>query len=125
MEVNNAALGYTKVALLFFIAMMVTWIPSSANRVYSVAHPGQISMGLELASAFVLPLQGFWNAVIYTTTSLPACKQVWAEITGAAGLRHIAGGGAQRLNRGNNKAYGDTESMTELASRPSTQDSPC
>lgn len=79
-EANTAAWSYTKVAVLFFVAMMVTWIPSSANRVYSVLHPAHVSLPLQFASAFVLPLQGFWNALIYTTTSLPACKQLWKQV---------------------------------------------
>jgi hypothetical protein len=80
MEANTASYAYTKVAGFFFIAMMVTWIPSSANRVYSLAHPGEISLPLEFASAFVLPLQGFWNAVIYTMTSWRACKRLSHDI---------------------------------------------
>ena len=31
-------------------------------------------------TAFVLPLQGFWNCVIYISTSLPACKTLWASL---------------------------------------------
>lgn len=81
-QTDNANWAYAKVAVLFFVALMVTWIPSSANRVYSYVHPGQISPGLEYASAFVLPLQGFWNGLIYATTSIPACKSFWREITG-------------------------------------------
>jgi len=34
MEANTAIWSYTKVAVLFFFAMMITWIPSSANRVF-------------------------------------------------------------------------------------------
>jgi len=102
----------------FFIAMMVTWIPSSANRVYSVIHTGQISLGLEYASAFVLPLQGFWNAVIYTTTSLPACRIFWSEIRNrkrmsSSGLKQTFGGGLEG-GRGDRKLYIETDSMTEL-----------
>lgn len=92
-EANNATWSYTKCALLFFFAMLVTWIPSSANRVYSVVHPGEASLALEYMSAFVLPLQGFWNAIIYCVTSWGACKMLWADTrswwssvgTGAAG----------------------------------------
>ena len=73
-EANRAAFSYAKVAILFFTAMLVTWIPSSANRVYSLAYPGYISPQLQFASALVLPLQGFWNSVIYTTTSGQASK---------------------------------------------------
>ncbi|KAM3465209.1 hypothetical protein BB8028_0003g04380 [Beauveria bassiana] len=75
-ELNNAAWSYTKCAILFFTAILITWIPSSANRVYSVIHQNEISVALEFMSAFVLPLQGFWNAVIYAVTSWAACKHL-------------------------------------------------
>ena len=135
MEANNAAWSYTKVAVLFFLAMMITWIPSSANRVYSVVHPGQVSLPLQFASAFVLPLQGFWNALIYTTTSLPACKQLWRQIRegrriSGSGFRSFKGAfgddreSAWPRRRDDNKySLEETESMTELqASRPVTKD---
>lgn len=130
MEANNAAWSYTKVAVLFFVAMMVTWIPSSANRVYSVVHPGEVSLGLEFASAFVLPLQGFWNALIYATTSLPACKQFWGQIRdrkriSSGGLKQMTGvfTGNDGQRQQSRKQYIETDSMTELASRPDTKGS--
>ncbi|ELQ38555.1 G-protein coupled receptor [Pyricularia oryzae Y34] len=79
-DATNAAWSYTKCALLFFTAMLVTWLPSSANRVYSVIHANQVNLTLEYMSAFVLPLQGFWNAVIYIVTSWKACKLVFHDI---------------------------------------------
>lgn len=79
-DAHNAAWSYTKCALLFFTAMLVTWIPSSANRLYSLAQGGSISLPLEYMSAFVLPLQGFWNAIIYITTSWKACKMLGSDI---------------------------------------------
>ena len=131
MEANNAAWSYTKVAVLFFIAMMVTWIPSSANRVYSVVHPGKISLALEFASAFVLPLQGFWNALIYATTSLSACRQVWTQLRdrksrSSGGLKQMVGvfsGDHGNQRQHSRKQYVETDSMTELASRPDTKGS--
>lgn len=125
-QADSAAWSYTKVAVLFLIAMMVTWIPSSANRVYSVVHPGKISLGLSYASAFVLPLQGFWNALIYTTTSLRACKEFWGDIAsrsrlGGSGLRQMTGAFSDdRDSNRSNKTYIETDSVTELASRPET-----
>ncbi|KAJ4389476.1 hypothetical protein N0V93_006945 [Gnomoniopsis smithogilvyi] len=80
MDANNSAWSYTKVALLFFTAMLVTWIPSSANRLYSLAKAGEISLPLEYMSASVLPLQGFWNAIIYCTTSWKACKMLGEDV---------------------------------------------
>lgn len=79
-DANNAAWSYTKVAMLFFTAMLVTWIPSSANRLYSLAMGGQVSLPLLYMSAFVLPLQGFWNAIIYCTTSWKACKMLGEDV---------------------------------------------
>lgn len=79
-DANNAAWSYTKVAMLFFTAMLVTWIPSSANRLYSLAAGGEISLPLEYMSALVLPLQGFWNALIYCTTSWKACKMLGEDV---------------------------------------------
>jgi hypothetical protein len=79
-EANNAAWSYAKIAILFSTAMLVTWIPSSANRVYSVIHRGEQSIPLEYLSAFVLPLQGFWNAVIYIVFSRAACKVLFEDM---------------------------------------------
>jgi hypothetical protein len=80
MEANKAAFSYCKCALLFFASLLITWVPSSINRVYSLAHPEIVSFPLLFISAFVLPLQGFWNAVIYIVTSLPACKALFDQI---------------------------------------------
>ncbi|PFH56877.1 hypothetical protein XA68_15827 [Ophiocordyceps unilateralis] len=80
-ELNNAAWSYTKCAILFFTAILITWIPSSANRVYSVVHQNEVFPPLEFMSAFVLPLQGFWNAVIYAVTSWSACQKLLDDLT--------------------------------------------
>ncbi|KAE8445391.1 hypothetical protein EG329_013404 [Mollisiaceae sp. DMI_Dod_QoI] len=72
---------YTKCAGLFAISILVTWVPSSFNRVYGIVHPnGEWIYALNIASAVVLPLQGFWNFVIFFSTSVPICKLVWADI---------------------------------------------
>lgn len=140
-EVNNAAWAYTKCALLFFTALLITWIPSSANRVYSFVHAKSSSPPLEFMSAFVLPLQGWWNAVIYVVTSWNACKSLkydWrltrrpsvAELVigkhtedsgGASQARHMNNlrSGVQLADlrpgtKSSPKSY-ETESMTEFA----------
>ncbi|KAK3984544.1 hypothetical protein QBC44DRAFT_12151 [Cladorrhinum sp. PSN332] len=79
-ETNNATWSYTKCAILFFSALLITWIPSSGNRVYSLINRGEVSRALSFATAFVLPLQGFWNGIIYIVTSWAACKSLWATI---------------------------------------------
>lgn len=135
-EANSAMVSYTKVAGLFFIAMMITWIPSSANRLYSVVNPDQVSVALECLAAFVLPLQGFWNALIYATTSLPACRILWRQLKKN---KRLSGSGIRNLRRGFPEAaeshvprvghqrtpsrrYHETDSMTELKeSRPQSR----
>ncbi|RFU74622.1 g- coupled receptor [Trichoderma arundinaceum] len=79
-ERDNAAWSYTKCALLFFTAMLITWIPSSANRLYSLTHNDSISVPLEFMSVFVIPLQGFWNCVVYVVTSWVACKNLFHDM---------------------------------------------
>ncbi|RKU44905.1 hypothetical protein DL546_002042 [Coniochaeta pulveracea] len=130
-EANNAAWSYTKCAILFFSALLVTWIPSSANRVFSVVHTAELSLPLEYMSAIVLPLQGFWNAIIYIVTSWKACQLVADDILqGArAGRRQEIIGLPRSDNfsrilssgrrKGHDKSY-ESESMTELASRPNS-----
>ncbi|KAH6973257.1 hypothetical protein EDB80DRAFT_833511, partial [Ilyonectria destructans] len=79
-DVNNAAWGYTKHTILFFTALLITWLPSSTNRVYSFVHYGSTYAPLEYISAFILPLQGFWNIAIYIVTSWGACKNLMNDL---------------------------------------------
>ena len=128
-EVNNAAWAYAKCAILFFTALLITWIPSSANRVYSFVHSDTIPT-LEFMSAFVLPLQGFWNAIIYAVTSWTACKNLWSDIRHGRrpGVTEFVGGMrptepayteeidvAHTRSQRKLKKGGESESMTELA----------
>jgi hypothetical protein len=78
-SMDKVKLAYTKVALLFAISILITWVPASINRVYGLRFPKNPSFALNVGSALVLPLQGFWNTVIYFSTSLGVCKSVWAE----------------------------------------------
>ncbi|KAB8292925.1 hypothetical protein EYC80_007290 [Monilinia laxa] len=79
-QANAALWAYAKVSLLFFLAMMITWIPSTANRIYSLCNPGSVNIPLQYISVGVLPLQGFWNAAIYILTSMDACKIFWKSL---------------------------------------------
>jgi hypothetical protein len=51
--------AYTKVAMLFAISILITWVPASVNRVYGLRYPEKPSFVLNILSAIVLPLQGF------------------------------------------------------------------
>ncbi|KAJ4265301.1 hypothetical protein NW762_004586 [Fusarium torreyae] len=134
---DEAAMAYAKCALLFFTAMLITWIPASANRLY-VLIDGKASVTLGYLSAFVLPLQGFWNALIYYYTSRAACKQVIASLrTGCRRLEESDLNGSSFADRmkaadGNDtqgsqldhirapkrvRDFGDTESTSSLTGR--------
>lgn len=80
MEANRAAYNYTKIACLFFVSLLVTWVPSSINRVYSLIHPDSVSVNYAFAAGIVLSLMGFWNSVIYIATSYHACKVLFEGI---------------------------------------------
>jgi hypothetical protein len=71
--------AYTKCALLFAASILITWVPASVNRVHGLQYPKHPSFVLNVGSAIVLPLQGFWNTVIYFTTSLGICRNVWRK----------------------------------------------
>lgn len=135
-EINSATWSYAKCAILFFTALLITWIPSSANRVYSLVHPGEISFPLEIMSALVLPLQGFWNALIYIVTSWSGCKILFSDVfqrSGPSEPNHFVNefhdrrkGGFRRSARNVHKGGAESESMTELAgdSRPASNEEP-
>ncbi|KAF5976506.1 G coupled receptor 1 [Fusarium coicis] len=127
-DVYRAAWAYTKVAILFFAVILITWILSSANRMYSHIHPSEVSKPLQFMSATVLPLQGFWNAVIYAVTSWAACKALLEE-TGLWGARtrinEIADeerGRRSRLKTMMNSRTEDSESLRELAHQNKSDD---
>ncbi|OCK92365.1 uncharacterized protein K441DRAFT_570244 [Cenococcum geophilum 1.58] len=83
MDANTAAWGYAKVAMLMFVALFIVWVPSTVNRVYSLVHPDNPLYVLNLMSALVLPLQGFWNAMIYIATSWSQCGIAVRVVFGA------------------------------------------
>ncbi|KAL2021364.1 hypothetical protein VTK56DRAFT_7229 [Thermocarpiscus australiensis] len=68
-KLDPVKLAYLRTPFVFAISVLVTWTPSSINRVYSLLYPSRTSYALNLASAIVLPLQGLWNAVIFAATS--------------------------------------------------------
>ena len=81
-EENAEAWLYARVAFLYFLAMMICWIPASINRLVSVIRPDQVIFGLNWVAALLLPLQGFLNALVYYVSSQTALKRIFAKITG-------------------------------------------
>jgi hypothetical protein len=67
--------AYLRTSFVFAVSVLITWTPSSINRMYDLAIPGQANFGLSLASAIVLPLQGVWNAIIFFSMSWSVLKE--------------------------------------------------
>ena len=109
-NMDPVKLAYLRTSFVFAISVLVTWTPSSINRVYTLVYPDQASYGLNIAAAVVLPLQGVWNAVIYFTTSWKIFREEM-EAT-RAGLRVLeflrldGGGDAEMTGHGSSGAGG-------------------
>ncbi|KHN98964.1 G-protein coupled receptor [Metarhizium album ARSEF 1941] len=72
-RLDSVKMAYLRTSFIFGLSVLITWIPSSINRLYSLKNGGQVSYTLSIASGCVLPLQGVWNAIIFFTTS-------WSEV---------------------------------------------
>jgi hypothetical protein len=90
-NMNRIKYAYTRVAILFCTSILITWVPASINRVYGLKHPNTPSFGLNAVSAVVLPLQGFWNTVIYFVTSLG----IWREVVEGWRVKRAKGRGKE------------------------------
>ncbi|EAS35151.3 uncharacterized protein CIMG_00505 [Coccidioides immitis RS] len=77
---RKAARAYAKLASLYFLSLLVTWIPPTSNRTYIFAHPASPSFALLLASGVAVALQGFWNGVIFFSTSWDAVKSSYKTL---------------------------------------------
>ncbi|KAM3084029.1 hypothetical protein ACMFMG_001863 [Clarireedia jacksonii] len=80
-EPNADAWLYARVAILFFFAMIITWVPASVNRVWQVARRGDgdrgVNFPLNYAASLAFSLQGFLNTVVWVITSRSACAGLW------------------------------------------------
>ncbi|KAM0277838.1 hypothetical protein ACHAQH_005542 [Verticillium albo-atrum] len=90
-------LAYLRTSFIFAISILVTWTPSSINRVNDLVNPGQVSFGLNVATAIVLPLQGVWNAVIYFMTSWTTVKEEYHRVMHLRSARRLESRGNSRL----------------------------
>lgn len=73
---NPEAWLYARVAILFFIAMIITWVPASINRISQMANPGTVNFALNYIESLVMSLQGVWNVIVYVITSQAACQRL-------------------------------------------------
>ncbi|KAB5551035.1 hypothetical protein GE09DRAFT_1222845 [Coniochaeta sp. 2T2.1] len=91
-NLDPVKLAYLRTSFVFAISILITWTPSSINRVYTLIYPTRFNFGLNMASAVVLPLQGVWNCVIYCATSW----HVLVEEVGDLKVRVFGEGGRRR-----------------------------
>lgn len=103
-HLDPVKLAYLRTSFVFAISVLVTWTPSSINRVYSIVYPDRMSFGLNVASAAVLPLQGVWNAVIFFTTSWNTLREEASYIKERRLARHLENGCVTRLDGGSIEA---------------------
>ncbi|KAL8709788.1 MAG: hypothetical protein Q9220_005574 [cf. Caloplaca sp. 1 TL-2023] len=99
---NPGAWLYARVAFLFFLSILIVWIPSSVNRVYALAHPSHVNFGLNYVSALVLPAQGLLNVIVYVITSQTACRELWHAVCGRREMpwrRGPSGGASAKQGR--------------------------
>ncbi|KAL7793081.1 family A G protein-coupled receptor-like protein [Trichoderma ceciliae] len=71
--------AYLRTSFLFALSVLVTWIPSSLNRIHGWLDKGS-PYEYHVATAAVLPLQGLWNGIIFFVTSWHGLK-AWAQET--------------------------------------------
>lgn len=79
-NMDPVKLAYLRTSFVFAISVLVTWTPSSINRVHDLINQTEVSFGLNLTAGIVLPLQGVWNTVIFFSTSSVALRD---ELRGA------------------------------------------
>ena len=77
-QANKVAKSYALCCGLFFLSLLITWIPSSIFRVYLLFHSANSNFAMAYSTGLVLPLMGFWNAVIYVTISWDAVMDLFA-----------------------------------------------
>ena len=81
-EENAEVWLYIRIAFLYFLAMIIYWIPASINRLVSVIKPDDVIFGLNYAAIYSLPLQGFLNGLVYYVSSQTAMKNLFRRSTG-------------------------------------------
>ncbi len=60
-----SSMRVTKQSVAYILGMLLTWLAGSANRVYQAVNSGHTTPGLSLSMAFFIPLQGFFNLLVY------------------------------------------------------------
>lgn len=62
---DQGSKNYLWITFTFYLAILIVWVVSTTNRVYSLIWPGEASKALLLGSAIVLPMQGLFNGILF------------------------------------------------------------
>lgn len=118
-RLDTVKMSYLRTSFIFGFAVLITWIPSSINRLYTLTNNGKVSFKLSVASGCVLPVQGVWNAIIYFTTSWPTVREELKGLKLKLSSKEVANQRAtMRLESrlaGWNDDYRDTFERTRIA----------
>ena len=123
-RLDPVKMAYLRTSFIFGFAVLITWIPSSINRLYSLTNHDKISFPLSVASGCVLPLQGVWNALIYFTTSWSTVREEVATLN-AKWFNYDNNKGAVRLDSRLDVTKGETRDTFERSRVPCTSLNRC
>lgn len=120
-RLDPVKMAYLRTSFVFGFAVLITWIPSSINRLYSLANKNEISFPLSVASGCVLPLQGVWNAIIYFTTSWSTVREEFKKIKTVFQEARNGTNGVSRLESRLGIQKSDRRNTFERSQMPSYQ----
>lgn len=104
--------------LVLAVLLFHTWFELKLIRINaSLLNPHNPSFALSVASAIVLPLQGFWTMVIFCYTSKSTLKKLWAEYRQNR-TRIVSGRPAENPQTGNRSGGFPARSGSFARSRP-------
>ena len=66
---------YLVMPLIFFIILLVTWVPLTINRVYAFIHPDKEPYPLLVAVGAMGSLRGFWNGILFVTMGMKGWRR--------------------------------------------------
>jgi hypothetical protein len=116
--------AYLRTSFLFAVSVLVTWIPSSINRIRGMFYSDS-PYAYNVGTATVLPLQGVWNAVIFFVMSWKILRESIADWSNRGQVVELTEGGSGRDRFGGGAApvWRDTsrEEDTGLGRRPHTK----
>ncbi|KAK3323344.1 hypothetical protein B0T19DRAFT_442841 [Cercophora scortea] len=91
--------AYLRTAVLFALSVLVTWIPSSINRIRGLIYPDS-PYPYNVATAAVLPLQGVWNGIIFFVTSWKVLRESVADFgKGVVEITDLRAGAGTRASK--------------------------